>query len=187
MPEHPPQLSKEAAVAAYLAKQGNYRDIAALAGVSAPTVMRWVKAHLAGPKPAPIPLAPLRVYDGGKVGAAVTGNGRVSLKASGLDHKARTLLRASALRFLGCMAGNVDEAGKLLEDLDWNPRTAKDAALGLAVVVDKCPGILGLHEATEDGTAATLKPGDTGYKAALLEELRQLPRSVLVEAAKEAG
>jgi len=167
-----------------IAEGASQRTVAKRLEVSPGTVASWVRRAKQKADDLPATVIPLKLHDGG---ASVTGNGRVSLKADRLDHKARTLLRASALRFLGCMAGNVDEAGKLLEDLDWNPRTAKDAALGLAVVVDKCPGILGLHEATEDGTAATLKPGDTGYKAALLEELRQLPRSVLVEAAKEAG
>ena len=185
-------LTREAAVAAYIAGEGTYREIGERAGVSHVSIRNWVQAFQRGEGTTPRRKRPpsLKVLPGGKAGqeATVTGNGRVSLKAEGLDTKARRLLRASAERFLGCMAGNVDELGRLLPDEGWNPKTAKDAALGLAVVVDKCPGILGLHDATEAPAdmVTDLKPGDPGFDEAVVEWMARYP-SLAARALKRSG
>ena len=161
-------LSREAAIAAYLAKQGSYRDIAKLAGVAAPTVMRWVKEWQSRGKVVQlVPDLPEEV-------ASLTPNGRHSIKAASLDHTARTMLRKGAEKCLTAIAGD-----DLDEDEQWEPRRAKEAALTLAIIVDKCPGILGLDNATAAPAAAAIDATDLDSLAGYVS---QLPEAVLTKA-----
>lgn len=119
---------------------------------------------------------------GRRNGQTRAGAGRVALRTADLDEEAAPLMRAAAIRLLRYMAGALeDEAPALdpaaLKDLprdqrrtiekalgatSWDPRGAKDAALGLAILVDKCPGILTLNERIDAGGSDLAGDGAVG-------------------------
>lgn len=96
-----------------------------------------------------------------------------------MDDEARQLMRTAAIRLLRCAAA-VDDYGTPYQ---LDPKTSKDAAQALAVLLDKVPDILSLRSNLEDEAAtATLPLGTAGGDTGLLDALKALPPSYLKQA-----
>ena len=96
-----------------------------------------------------------------------------------MDDEARQLMRTAAIRLLRCAAA-IDDQGVPYE---LAPKTSKDAAQALAVLLDKVPDVLSLRANLGDEAATAsielgTAPGDTG----LIDALKALPPSYLKQA-----
>tara|TARA_Y100000034_G_C6810819_1_gene364367 strand:- start:56 stop:640 length:585 start_codon:yes stop_codon:yes gene_type:complete len=97
-----------------------------------------------------------------------------------MDDEARLLMRTAAIRLLRCAAAIDDQGVPYALD----PKTSKDAAQALAILLGQVPDVLSLRANLDDEAAtATLEIG--GSDSGLVEALKALPPSYLKQAMGE--
>jgi hypothetical protein len=110
-------------------------------------------------------------------------SGRAVLSADLLDGEARGLVRLAAVRLLRATAG-VDDSGV---DIGLDPKSSKDAIAALAMLIDKIPDVLSIEGDLQgdDRDQVAIDIQTVEGEAALLEDLRALPPSLLAKAMGE--